>query len=90
MRCSSLGDFEFDGSCRREVRPGRGGLGDRFDYFGMRVAQRQRAESHHPVDVLVAIDVVNARATASLHEHGILAEVRRAAGGGTAGLDQHA
>src|ERR1019366_1375301 len=57
---------------------------------GMRVAQGQRAEGHHPVDVLVAVDVVDARATGALHKDGILAKVCRAPRGGTAGLDQHA
>ena len=83
-----LGDFQFDRRRGGEVGAGSGGFGDRFDDFGMRVAEWQRAESHHPVDVFVAVDIEDAGAASAVHEYGMFAEGDWAAGRGTTCLDQ--
>ncbi len=80
--------FEFDRGRGGKVRTAGCGFGDGFDDFGMGVAQGKCAERHHPVDVLVTVDVIDTRASAALHEDGVLAEGHWASGRGTAGLDQ--
>ena len=84
-----LSHFQFNGRSCGKVRSAGSRFGDGFHDLRMRMAQRQRAEGHHPIDVLVAVNVVDTRAAAALHKNGILAEIRRPPRGRTAGLNQH-
>ena len=82
-----LRNFQLDRRGGRKVCSRSGSFFNRLYDLRMRVTQRQRAKRHHPIDVLVAVDIVNMRTAPTLHEDWILAEVRRTARRRTAALN---
>ena len=53
-----FGDFKFNLGCGREMSAAGSAFSDRLSHLRIRMPQRQRAESHHPVDVFVSIHIV--------------------------------
>ncbi len=84
-----FGHFDFNFGGGRKVRAAGGGLCNCLCDVGVGMAQRQRAKAHHPIDVLVAIDVEQARAFPPRHEQRACAVVHGPARGRTAALDQY-
>ncbi len=85
-----LGDLDLDLGGRGEQGALRRRFANRLHDARVRVSQRQRPIRHHPVDVLVAIDVVDAGARAALDEQRIVAVVGRAPRWRAAALHHHA
>ena len=53
-----LGDFNFNRGCGREMSAGGCAFSNRLRYLRVRMTQRKRAETHHPVDVFVSVHIV--------------------------------
>ena len=81
-------DFDFDFGSGGKMSSIGSRLGDCARDLRICVPQWQRSKTHHPVDVLVSIHVVEPRAVSPLHEQRVFAIVERSARRGAATLDQ--
>ena len=67
-RGDQLRELALELGRRPERRPAHCRVGDRARHGGMRVAEQQCAPRHHVVEILVAVEIVQHRARAALHE----------------------
>ena len=63
------GELDLGLRRRPEARSALDRLDDRGNRLVVGVAEEERAPGHHPVDVAVAVDVLDVRAVAAPHEH---------------------
>jgi hypothetical protein len=66
------GELDLRLGGRAEARPALGRLHDRLERLAVGMAEQQRAPRHHPVDVAVAVDVLDVRTLAAAHEDGLV------------------
>ena len=69
MRQKALGGFRFGRSGGCEMRTFGHRLRNHLNNFRMRMPLNQRAERHHEIDVLVAVEVPDMRSAATLQHH---------------------